>query len=507
VVEITLPARYGTLEIVSDTEVLYTPTEGYVGDDDFIYRVSDGSLSDAAVAVIHIAEANDDPVAENDEATTLPSAAVTVDVLANDSDPNGDPLQVSDVSQPSNGTAELIDGQITYTPDEGFAGVDTFWYAVVDGRGGSAVAYVDVTVNTPPVAEDDRSGAVPEETTLLHVLGNDWDPDGDALTVVECSSMQGCDVTLNADSTIAFTPLPGFHGIDEISYTVADIYGATDTAVVEVRVNTPPLAVDDNVLTAQDVPLLISVLDNDGDADGDVLSVVGTTAPANGEAVLEGNTVVYRPNAGFWGSDSFTYTVDDSWGGTATATVTVTVNAPPAADADATTVHAGHEVLIDVLTNDSDPEGGALTLHAVGLPLIGEAQIDGGEIRYTAPVGQTGEDTFSYTIRDEHGAEATGTVTVTILPNDPPTTADDSGTTAVDTPLALDVLANDSDPEGGSLTVLAVTSADHGNVTIEADGTLTYTPVGGFVGEDSFSYQVADDVGQVAWATVTITVE
>jgi hypothetical protein len=253
------------------------------------------------------------------------------------------------------------------------------------------------------------------------------------------------------------------------------------------------------------------VLANDSDPDGDPLTISGVTAPANGSVSASGATITYTPAPGFSGTDRFTYTIDDGRGGSATANVTVTVgaapNQPPVAIDDAATTISGTPVSIDVLANDSDPDGDPLTIQSVGAPRLGTVAISGGAIVYTPAAGAVGTDAFTYTINDGRGGTATANVTVTITPppNNPPIAVDDAATTAFATPVTIDVLANDSDPDGDALTIVSVTQPAGGIATIE-NGRITYAPSRAFSGLDTFTYTISDGHGHSSSATVTVDV-
>ncbi len=273
---------------------------------------------------------NDPPVAEDDEAETLKNTPVDIPVLDNDSDPDGDEISITEVGDPANGTAVVNeDGTVTYTPDAGFSGEDSFTYTISDGNGGTDSATVTVTVvNQPPVAEDDEAETLKNTPVDIPVLDNDSDPDGDEISITEVGDPANGTAVVNEDGTVTYTPDAGFSGEDSFTYTISDGNGGTDSATVTVTVvNQPPVAEDDEAETNQGQPVDIPVLNNDSDPDGDDLSITEVGDPANGTAVVnEDGTVTYTPDAGFSGEDSFTYTISDGDGGTDTATVTVTVN-------------------------------------------------------------------------------------------------------------------------------------------------------------------------------------
>ncbi len=141
--------QFGTVS-TNGQSVTYTPNPTFVGSDSFSYFVSDGKGGTAAgsvtVTVNGASGPNQSPTATNDTITTAPGSAITIDVLLNDVDPNGDTLLVSVDSQPANGTAIVENGKIVYTPKAGFSGSDTFTYIVSDGKGGTATATVTVNV-------------------------------------------------------------------------------------------------------------------------------------------------------------------------------------------------------------------------------------------------------------------------------------------------------------------------------------------------------------------------
>lgn len=188
---------------------------------------------------------NGGPVAADDAITVdYESSASLIDVLANDSDPDGDPLTITAVSTPAHGTAEITAGGISYTPMAGYSGADSFTYTISDGRGGTATASVSVTVNPAsesnqaPVAVNDDGGVLKGYDIDIDVLANDSDPDGDPLTVisVEQTGPGIANITINADNTVHYQSIHGFSGNDTFEYTISDGRGGTAKATVTVLV-------------------------------------------------------------------------------------------------------------------------------------------------------------------------------------------------------------------------------------------------------------------------------
>jgi VCBS repeat-containing protein len=508
-------ATSGVVTINPDGTLVYTPNANFNGVDTITYTISDGHGGTAtATATITVNPVNDPPVAADDTATTNEDTPLTIPVLANDGDLDGDPLTVVSASAGHGSVTINPDGTLSYTPAANFNGVDTISYTISDGAGGTSTATVTVSVNPvndPPVAANDTA-TTPEDTPVtIPVLANDSDLDGDPLTVTSASAGHGS-VTINADGTIVYTPNVDFNGVDTITYAVSDGYGGTTTATVTVTVlavNDPPVAANDRVSTSEDTPVVIPVLANDGDLDGDPLSVVSANA-ANGRVTINPDgTIVYTPNANFNGVDTITYAISDGAGGFSTATVTVTVaavNDAPVANPDVATTNEDTPVTIPVLANDSDADGDPLTVTAASAG-HGTVTINpDGTVSYTPDGNFNGADTITYTISDGQGGVSTATVAITVnAVNDPPVANPDVATTSEDTPLVVTVLGNDSDLDGNPLTVTSANAAN-GIVTINPDGTLTYTPTANFNGSDTITYTISDGAGGTATATVTVTV-
>jgi CshA-type fibril repeat protein len=438
-------------------------------------------------------------------------------VLSNDSDLDGDSLTVSAATS-SNGTVTINgDGTLNYVPNDDFNGTDTITYTISDGNGGTATATVTVTVdgvNDVPVAVNDTATVSEDSSNIINVLVNDTDIDGDSLTVSAATSSNGT-VTINADGTLNYIPNADFNGTDTITYTISDGNGGTATATVTITVssvNDAPVAVNDAATVSEDSSSnTLSVLSNDSDLDGDSLTVSAAIS-SNGSVTINGDgTLNYSPNVDFNGTDTISYSISDGNGGTATATVNVTVvavNDVPIAVDDTTTVSEdSNSNTINVLDNDTDIDGDSLTVSAA-TSSNGTVTINAdGTLNYIPNADFNGTDTITYTISDGNGGTATATVNVTVdAVNDVPIAVDDTAMVSEDSNNnTINVLDNDTDIDGDSLTVSAATSSN-GTVTINADGSVNYIPNADFNGTDTITYTVRDGNGGTATATVTITV-
>ena len=234
---------------------------------------------------------NSDPTPTADTATTDEDTPVVIDVLANDTDPDGDTLTVTSATA-TNGTVTLNpDGTITYTPNQDYNGPDTISYVVDDGNGGTATSTVSVTVNPvndDPVARDDAASTTFNTPVTIDVLANDTDVDGDTLAVLGTPTSADGTVTVNPDGTITFAPVAGFVGVAVIDYTVTDGNGGTATAQVLVSVGAP---LRDGIVYGTAAGDLIDVTYT-GDNDGDMIDAEDALLPGaapNDDFVLAGD--------------------------------------------------------------------------------------------------------------------------------------------------------------------------------------------------------------------------
>jgi VCBS repeat-containing protein len=327
-------------------------------------QVPEGRQAFADDVIIELVPLNRPPVAVSDSYITDEDTPLMIGapgVLSNDSDPDvGDTLTVTSLDTAGTlgtVTAWGLDGSFTYNPSEQFeylgtgeSSTDSFTYTVSDGNGGTDTAAVTITINGvydppvydqpvppvydrpenhPPVAGNDIATTAKVTSVTINVLGNDFDPDGDTLAVCSVSQASNGSVASNGNY-VTYTPNSDFSGTDSFTYTICDGNGGTATATVTVtvtKVNNPPEAVDDSDTTPQGTPVTINVLGNDSDPDGDTLTLDSVGPAGNGTVTSNGNDVTYTPSGNFVGSDSFTYTVSDGNGGTDTATVTIIVTA------------------------------------------------------------------------------------------------------------------------------------------------------------------------------------
>jgi hypothetical protein len=339
-------------------------------------------------------------------------------------------------------------------------------------------------VDDPPDAVND-SASVGEDAgaTAVTVLSNDTDIDGGPKTITAAGPASHGSVAITGGGTgLTYQPAGNYCGPDSFTYTL----NGGDSATVSMSVtclDDPPNAVNDSATVAEDAAATpVSVLANDTDIDGGTKSINSVTQAAHGTVAITGGGtgLTYKPDANYCGADSFTYTLNG--GDTATVSVTVTcVDDPPAAVADSATVSGdAGATAVDVLGNDTDIDGGPMTIASVTQPSHGTVVITGGGagLTYQPSTGYCGADSFTYKLN----GGSTATVSVTVDCTNPPVAVGDAVAVAQDSgPNLLDVLANDTDSDGGPMTIASVTQPSGGTVAITGGGAaVTYQPLVGY---------------------------
>ncbi|KAG1647842.1 Iron-regulated protein FrpA [Nymphon striatum] len=449
---------------------------------------------------------------------------VTVDLLANDSDVDGDDLLVTEVTVPADqGTVvDNGDGTATFTPADGFTGDATLSYTIRDEEGLTDSAEHVIVVNNDgdeaPTAVDDTA-ETPEDTPVtIDVLDNDTDPQDDPLTIREASVPEEQGTVEITPEGLVFTPAEDFTGPATITYVVEDPDGNADEGTVTVEVtpeNDAPDAVDDVATTEEDTPVVLDLVDNDTDPEDSPLTVTAVSVPEEQGTVVNNDTpitvdllandtdpdgddlrvtdasvpeeegtlvdngdgtVTFTPAENFNGPATITYTISDGQGGEDTAEHVIQVDPviePPVANDDEATTAEDTPVVIDLRGNDTDPDNtlDELTISDLDVDPEQGTVVDNGDgtVTFTPAPDFNGEAVITYTLTDPDGASDDAQAVVTNIP----------------------VLENDDDVDEDPLRVVEATSPD-GDVVINPDGTLTFTPTDGFTGPAEITYTISD---------------
>ncbi len=271
-----------------------------------------------------------------------------------------------------------------------------------------------------------------------------------------------------------------------------------------------PHSFDDHAVTYEDTPVAIDVLRNDRAILQRRLNVIAFTTPEHGELVLDVNDVfTYSPHPDYFGQDAFTYTHRDAEGNQRNAQVTIEilpVNDPPRVSDDEAQTSVNQPVTIDVLSNDHDPEDDPFTIIAISRPNHGTNTFDPQRVTYTPRQNFIGTDLFTYTVADVHGATATATVRVSVIElGVAPVAVTDRANTDEDTPVTIDVMANDL-VDSGTLTLVNVTRPANGRTEITTNQRVLYTPNLNYFGTDTFRYTIQATNGWFADGDVIVTV-
>uniref|UniRef100_UPI001E59CB48 Ig-like domain-containing protein n=1 Tax=Psychrobacter sp. I-STPA10 TaxID=2585769 RepID=UPI001E59CB48 len=459
-------------------------------------------------------------------------------------------------------------GDYTFVSAENFTGeVPSIRYVAQDDKGGEDPSELKITV-TPvedaPITTDDDAQTPYNTPVTIDVLSNDSDPEDN----IEPSSVKLIDPTnagtlvdevvvanegtwkVNADGSITFTPEANFSGTPTpVDYVVSDKAGeVSQPASINVTVGAPansaPTAENNSTVTEQDTAVSGNVISDadptdgtDSDPENDPLTVsqfsvagvnyqAGETASlTEGELSIKADgSYTFTPAAGFAGEVApVTYTISDG-SLSDTATLTITVDGHPDAVDDAISTPEGDAVVIDVLTNDNHPEGDTLIITDASVPAAqGSVVINSdGTLTFTPVTGFTGDASITYTIKDSNGDTDSATVIAHVVANKPPVATNDQGSGEEDSGIAVtgNVLDNDSDPEGETISVTQFTTADgithiagetatiaEGKITINADGSYRFVAAENYHGDvPSIHYTIVDEIGLTATAELNIKI-
>ncbi|WP_241321806.1 tandem-95 repeat protein, partial [Belliella aquatica] len=606
----------GTLTMNANGTFTFTPEPDYNGAiPQITYTAQDSNNVEASATLnINVAPVNDPPIADDVIVTVQEDTLLIGDVLSNDTDVDGDILVVSSftingVTYNPGDTASIpgvgnivvnADGSYTFTPALNFNGpVPVVSYLISDGNGGSDTANLNITVaavNDNPTPVNDIYSFVANDsdgnilTSSGNILTNDSDVDGDPLTVTSFT-IGGVTTTVDptsggtyvipnvgtisiaANGDLTFVPSNDVNGdgtpgdfftgnVPTITYTVSDGNGGTDTAGIDIFVdsaNINPVANADAITIDEDAVASGNVLTNDTDQDDDDLSVVsftignqtypaGTTAtvPGVGTVVINADgTFTFTPFQDWNGTvPAIAYTITDGEGGLSTANLLITVtpvnDTPIAVNDDNIVTPEDIPVIGNVLTNDSDPEdaldgvvsftingvltqvdpvtGGTYDIAGVGTLTMAKD----GSFTFTPAENYNGPvPPITYTIADNEGATDSASLNIAVSPiNDNPVAVNDLVSTDDQTPVGGNVLDNDTDVESDDLSVLSFTIngvtypagslvnvPGVGSFIMNTDGTFNYTPQSGNVTDVVVGYTISDGNGGTASATLTIEID
>jgi hypothetical protein len=529
--------RYGNVTLMPDGSFQYTPTtpDGRVLPDSFSYTISDGYSQAHSFVLIRVPNAvpsahDDFIVVEHGEVEID-----TFDVMANDpGDPDGDSVLAIVDAQPQHGTLHVFpDGRMRYVARGAHVFADSFTYRLKDpysqsdGLGNLATVRILVP-NRLPYALDDEYRVWPDTTLEVSaedgVRRNDSDPEGDPLLSVTLTKQPGYGtVTLNGNGSFTYTPDGFFQGTDSFGYAVSDGIGESHAGMVTIVVTTgdPSARSDRYVIEPDSEPVELNLLENDWDPEGRSLSIAipAGAFPSHGSILTGPNgSILYQPDSGFEGIDSFEYRVSNGISASSLVPVTLQVTddptVPEASFDHYSLLHDAPRTVpstIGLLVNDS-LDAGPFTSVLLDRPpefgtLNGLGLNDGGAFTYTPNPGFVGFDTFRYWITDNRYESEAQTVSIQVR-NEPPVANDDFYPVGIGSYVWANVLANDHDPDADdndNLTVELTSEVPSGWLAVlEADGDFFFQPPTQFVTMHRFRYRVFDGAGYSQEAEIAV---
>ncbi|ELB2938435.1 tandem-95 repeat protein, partial [Vibrio alginolyticus] len=515
----SVPEEQGIVEII-DGKLVFTPAENFNGNATISYTITDGELEDEAQVSVTVNSVNDAPIASNDTTITEEDSSVTVDVLPNDTDIDGDTLSIQSASVPeTQGTVEIVDGKLVFTPAENFHGDAEITYTITDGAL-TDQATVNVTVNAvndaPVVESSIADQALAEDFTPYTINLNTAFSDVDNVDGELSFSVSGnSNIQVAIVNGIAtFTPTADWNGSEALTFTATDPSGESVSQTVNFTVAPVADIVTDKATVVEDTPTIIKVLGNDTfEGDDKVVSLDTNNGPANGTVSVNlDGSVTYTPNDNYHGTDSFTYIVT-SGGVSESTTVNVDVtpvNDAPVATNDTAITDEDTPVTIDVLPNDTDIDGDTLSIQSASVPETqGTVEIVDGKLVFTPAENFHGDAEITYTVTDGSLTDqATVNVTVNAVNDTPVVESNIADQTLAEdfTPYSIDLNTafSDVDNVDGELS-FSVSGNNNVLVSIE-NGIATISPTADWNGSEALAFTATDPSGESVSQTVNFTV-
>ena len=431
----------------------------------------------------------------------------------NGTDPYGDALTYSIVSNGTRGTAAITDpatGAFTYTPDADATGTDTFTFKVNDGTSDSNVATVTVTimpVNDAPLATDQSVTTTEDVAQAVALSGSDVESDPLVFSIVTGPSHGALS---GVAPSLIYTPAANYNGSDSFTFTVNDGLADSNVATLTIEitpVNDAPAATGQSVTTAEDGARPITLTASDIDGDSLAFSIVA--GPSHGALSGVAPGLVYTPAANYNGGDSFTFRVNDGTADSNVATVSIAVTAvndAPVAQNATTSVFSGGSVTGTLVAGDIDSSVLSYALVANGTKGSAVVNASTGVYTYTSSAGASGTDTFTFKANDGSLDSNVATITVAIATNRPAVASNQSLTTLEDKSVTGTLGASDAD--GNRLTFSIVANGSKGTATISntTTGRFGYVPKANANGTDTFTFKANDGMADSNVATVTVSI-
>ena len=510
----------GNLEFNPDGTFVYTPALDDSGVYTATYEVSDDQGgADIATITLIINGVNDALEANNDQFGMQEDAVLTGNLSTNDDDPDGDVLTYSVLVGPTNGVLIVNpNGTFTYTPGLNYFGTQIMSIQVCDAPNSceiSSLVIVVTPVNDAPVAVNDSFSGNEDQNISGSVAANDSDVDSSNLTYSVVTGVASGIFNMTPTGLFVYAPPLNYNGTQSVTYQVCDngnLCSQATLALLVNPVNDAPFAGNDNATTQEEVTLNGTVIANDGDVDGDVLTYSVLTAPSSGTFAMQTNgSYTFTPAVNFFGNVTVQYSACDAAGLCVNATLTISitnVNDSPIANNDTFTVIEDGVLGGNVSLNDSDPDGGTLVYSLLGNTLNGAISMNSnGVFNYTPFANFHGIEQVTYQVCDAQGLCDQGNIFITVVPvNDAPVAVNDVLGILVNTTGSGNVATNDIDVDHPALIYSVATGPLNGTIEMNQNGAYTYTPNEFYSGEEIIIYSVCDGLNVCDQGTLIISI-
>lgn len=490
----------------------YTPLDSYTGSDSFTYTASDGQATSLpATVTININFGNAPPQAYNQSLST--DEDIDLAITLSGSDPESQPLTYTVLAQPQHGSLTGTEPNLIFHPEANYFGPDSFTFKVNDGQIDSNIATITITinpVNDAPVANSQTKSTNVNQSVAITLTGSDIENDPLTFSVVG----QPQHGNLSGDSpNLTYTPAADYNGADSFTYRAFDgnLFSAEATVSITVAAtNQIPIAYSQDVEVDEDGSLPIVLTGSD--PEGQPLTYAFNTPPSHGSLLGTAPNMIYTPHTNYYGTDFFVFRVRDGVNWSAPATVTITVlpvNDAPRGISTAYTLSANS--YLDITLTGTDVDGDLLSFDITVSPQKGTLSAINpitNVVRYTPDSGYVGADVFRFRAWDGQVWSLLPDASISLNIQEStglPVAHPDSylvpmnGSLTVSTP---GVRSNDV----GADTVVLVDNVSHGDLSLQSDGSFTYTPTNGFSGIDQFTYYAVGTGGNSATVTVTLNI-
>jgi streptogramin lyase len=501
---VLISPTHGTLS-GSPPNLTYTPKSNYSGSDSLVFTVRDASVeSPPAVIQINIIPVNDPPIADSQTIQTDEDTLVIIALTA--SDPDNDKLTYYISEEPENGTLSGDLPTLTYTPKADFSGTDSFTFFVSDGVANSEVVTVNITissVNDPPIANSDKIKVDEDSSIQITLKGSD--PEGEPITFEIVSNPSNGKLT-GIIPNLTYTPTANYSGTDSFTFKVNDGSSDSPQAKIDITVNPindKPTVQPFSFTTKEDTNYQFTLKGED--LDNDTLTF-NYSKPPHGFIFGTSPNFVYKPDANYFGSDSFTYTAEDGTVKSDPAIVTVTVesvNDPPVANPQ--TVRTPEDTPLKIILTGIDIEKDPLSFRITVEPSKGILEGTPPEVTYKPNENFNGKDSFKFVANDGQADSQPVAVEITIDPvNDPPT-ADPKSAEVLEGG-SVEIVLTGSDIEKDNI-IFKIMDPPTNGVLNGSPPVLMYNPKSSFFGSDSFTYVANDGNSDGEPVKVSITIK